>query len=318
MQGPRVLSLGSVNADFQIRVDRYPRPGETLPGRDFVRLGGGKAANVAFLARRFGAEATLLAQVGEEEALRAQALGALDEAGVDLSLVGSTPDAETGVALIIVPPDGKKGIVLAGNANDCWPPQATARAADAVERAPQGSVLVADLEVPAEVVAAVLGAATGRAMPVVLDPSPADRAAGDLLKACTAVTPNTAETQTLVGVEVTNPESAVQAARVLAERGAALPLVKLPDGGCVLLDAGRAYHVPPEPVEVVDSTGAGDAFAGAFAVGMLEGMGPVEAACLAVAASSLAVRTYGSQPSYPERHEVDAVARRLAGRVQKL
>lgn len=320
MAAPFLLSLGSVNADFQVRVDRYPRPGETLPGRAFLRLSGGKAANVTVLARRLGVEARLLARVGDDGDLRTQALAPLEDAGIDVSMVGTAAGCDTGTAMIFVPPDGKKGIVLAGNANEAWDETATERAAEAVAQAPDGSVLVADLEIPAAVVRVVLQAAARRGMAVVLDPSPADRADDDLLGLCTAVTPNPAETAHLTGVDVEGPNTALRAARVLAGRGVALPCIKLPDGGCVMLRNrdGAALLVPPEPVEVIDSTGAGDAFAGALAVALLEGRPPVEAVCLAVAASSLAVQGYGSQPSYADRAETEAVAHRLTGRVQSL
>src|SRR5437763_1516636 len=114
-----VLSLGSVNVDFQVRTDRWPGPGETLLGREFVMVGGGKAANVAVLARRLGWDARLIARVGDD-LLADHALRPLQEGGVDLQAVQRVRGQATGVALIDVRPDGEKASVLAANANDAW------------------------------------------------------------------------------------------------------------------------------------------------------------------------------------------------------
>ncbi|HEX4261405.1 MAG TPA: PfkB family carbohydrate kinase [Acetobacteraceae bacterium] len=119
MAEPVILSLGSVNADFQVRTRDAPDLGRTVMATDFVRLSGGKAANRAFLARRLGHPAWLLARVGADD-LREQVLGPLRDAGVDLSGVSMADRIATAVSMIAVMPDGKKTIVLAANANDAW------------------------------------------------------------------------------------------------------------------------------------------------------------------------------------------------------
>jgi ribokinase len=131
-----ILSLGSINADFQLRVDRRPEVNETLIGRDFLRLGGGRAANVAFFARKLGLEACLLAQVGDDD-LAEQALAPLRNIGVDLSRVAAVEGCGTGVAMITVQPDGKKGIVAAGNANEAWTSEQAAEVVEVIEEAPK-------------------------------------------------------------------------------------------------------------------------------------------------------------------------------------
>ncbi|MDZ8259287.1 carbohydrate kinase family protein [Nostoc sp. ChiQUE01b] len=114
-----IISLGSVNADFQVRVDRRPNLSETLLASDFLQLSGGKAANVAYLARKLGLPAVLIAHVGTDT-LAEQALKPLREIEVDLQYVNTIEGKPTGVSMITVPPDGKKGIILAGNANNIW------------------------------------------------------------------------------------------------------------------------------------------------------------------------------------------------------
>lgn len=311
MAHPLILSLGSANADFQVGVDRYPSPGETLPAGRFLRAGGGKAANVCLLATRLGVGARLLASLGDDD-LREQVLRPLRAAGVDLSAIGTAPGQSTGVALIFVPPDGKKGIVLAGNANDHWDGGATEAAIEVVRQAPEGSVLVADHEVPGDVVRACVAAAAERGFPLVIDPSPANRVDRALFRHAAAITPNPAEAEGLTGIEVTDPASARRAAEQLAGQGGPPIYLKMPDGGCLLYVGGRGILLPAEPVEVVDTTGAGDAFAGALAVALLEGREPGEAACFAVAASHIAVTRFGSQDAYPDRAAVDRMARQVA------
>ncbi|RKF12650.1 ribokinase [Roseovarius spongiae] len=301
---PLVLSLGSINADFQMRIDRRPEVSETLIARDFQRLGGGKAANVAYLARRLGRDAVLLGRIGDDD-LAEQALAPLREAGVDLRHVARAPDAETAVSVITVPPDGKKGIVLAPNANDAWDEEDPAQLDRVIAAAPAGSVLVIDSEVPGFVTEAAARSARRCGLRVLLDPSPADRVSDALLSLVDVAAPNTSEVETLTGIEVDGPCSAARAASALVDRGCGVACVKLPDGGCVVAESAEVCHVATGQVDPVDTTGAGDAFAGAMAVALCEGQGMVAAAVFATAAANHAVTGYGSQPAYPDRHDIE-------------
>ena len=314
---PVVLSLGSVNVDFQVRVDRQPEVGETLLGHDFVRLGGGKAANVALLARRAGAGARLLAQVGDD-VLTGCALEPLREAGVDLSQTRIIEGALPGIAMIAVPPDGKKTIILAGNANLAWSDADAARVVAAIGQATPGSVLVVDYEVPGFVVERAVEAGRRRGLTIVLDPSPADRVDHSLLASIDLVVPNSSEAERLTGISIDGVSAACRAGSDLIGQGAGAVCVKLSDGGCVLVQKDRAAHVVAVPVTVEDATGAGDAFAGGLAVALLEKRSLVGAACFAAAASHIAVTGYGSQPAYPERPELERMFERLRSRVRVL
>lgn len=304
-----IISLGSVNADFQVRIDRRPAESETLLGRDFVRLGGGKAANVALIARKLGREVRLLARVGEDD-LAEQALGPLRRAGIDLAGVGRVDGCGTGVAMIMVPPDGKKGIVLAPNANEAWTDRDLPGLSRHIEAAAEGAVLVLDCEIPRFIAEAAVAAARQRGLTCVLDPSPAERAGGDLLALVDVVTPNPAEAETLTGIRVTDAGSAARAAERILACGPSAVLAKLPDGGCVSLHGRRIVRVESAPGDVIDTTGAGDAFAGALAVALFEQRGIVEGARYAVAAARLAVGGYGSQPAYPDRDALEQALER--------
>lgn len=304
-----VISVGSINADLVFSVERALRPGETLLSRDFLRTSGGKGANRAVQARRLGARARLFGCVGDDD-LADRALAGPGSADVDVGGVG-VASGPTGAAAILVEESGEKSIALAANANDSWPPDYAAGLADAVTAAPSGTIVAADLEVPALALGEVLRVAAERDLRVVLDPSPPDRVTPDLWSCVDHVTPNPNEAGRITGIEVTSVASAEAAGAELVARGARVAYVKLRSGGCVAVDAaGATVHEPPD-VHVVDATGAGDAFAGTLAVGLAEGRPPPDAARLAVAAAACSVGRHGSQESYGNRSELERLARQV-------
>lgn len=305
-----IISLGSVNADFQVRVPRPPDGPGTVVATDLLRTSGGKAANVAVLARRLGTEAVLLGCVGDDD-LVDQALDGPRRAGVDLRRVRRVP-GPSGLSHILVAPDGDKTIVLALNANDAWSGEAQAVAED-VSTADPGSVLVADLEAPIDVVVAAVEAARQAGITVVLDPAPPDRVVEDLVRSADHLTPDHREAATLTNGDASTPDAALKAAEQLHRRGAAAVYVKLPSGGCAVVSPGtRAVIDGPKDLDVVDTTGAGDAFAGGLAWALSTGRDVIGAAVVAVAAASCAVQAYGSQESYPTRSELMGMADRVS------
>jgi ribokinase len=310
-----ILSFGSINADLQVRADALPDGPGTLAARDVLRTSGGKGANVAVLARRLGADALLLGCVGDDD-LATQALEGPRREGVDVTSVRRVPGT-TGLASIVVGPAGDKLIVLALNANDT--PASDAGSVEQVERAiasaPPGSVLVVDLEVdPASVTAAVVRARHA-GITVVLDPAPTHRLPDDLLSQVDHVTPDHREAAALTGIDTATVEGACEAAEALHQRGPQVAYVKLAAGGCAVAHDGGAHVIDPPPqLDVVDTTGAGDAFAGALAWALSLGLPDQEAAALAVAASACAVGAYGSQESYPSLDELTSMRARVPDR----
>jgi ribokinase len=192
--------------------------------------------------------------------------------------------------------------VLANNANDAWTAAAIETACARVGEAPEGSVLVVDCEVPAALVTRALLAAGRKNMYRVLDPSFPSRVDSEMLRSTDAITPNVSEVRALRALTAIDSDDLLEIARGLVPLGPRTVCVKLEDGGCLQVSAhGHAHVGAPANIKVVDTTGAGDAFTGAFAVAMLEGRPVSEATRFAVAASSLAVTRYGSQPAYPRR-----------------
>ena len=302
--GPVLLSLGSINADFQVRVAETPGRSTMLAAHDLTRLSGGKAANVALFARRLGHASALLGRVGDDD-LAEQALRPLRRAGVDLAGVRRGRGA-TGVAMVLVPPDGRKHIAAAGEANRGYDADDIAALVARVDAAPPGSVLAADYEISPPAVSRAIARAHARGLRVVVDPSFPDRVPREDLRAVDALTPNTREALALAGLGGDDASAIGAAARALEALGPSTVCIKLDEGGCLVRHAGRSWCQRAAPVEVVDTTGAGDAFTAAFAIALLEGRAVEEAVRRAVAASELAVMAWGAQPSYPDRARWEA------------
>jgi ribokinase len=303
-----LLSLGSINADFQVRVDEPPGRAELLAGHDLRRLSGGKAANVAVLARRLGHEARLFGRIGDDD-LAEQALAPLRAAGIDLRGVRQRRGDGTSVAMVIVPPDGRKRIVAANRANLDFDDADIEAIEHGIAAADPGSVLVVDYEITPRAASRAIAAARERGLRVVIDPSlPGAVDKADLALA-TALTPNEVEALALTGIKGNGPDAILDAAHALARLGPPLVCIKLDDGGCLLLHEKSAWHQRAAPVDVVDTTGAGDAFTAALAVALLEEQPPLQSAAFAVAASEVAVTGYGAQAAYPDRARLESQLR---------
>lgn len=303
---PAVSVVGSLNMDFVVTVDHLPAPGETVLGRDFQMIPGGKGANQACAAGRLGAPsiaARMIGRVGYD--LFADHLKAsLAAAGVDVSGVHATRSAPTGVALIWVDRRGQNSIVVASGANlalganDVEPMRAAFRAS---------GLALFQLETPLPAVHAALSLARGEGALTILDPAPARALAPELLAQVDILTPNESEACILLGRPVTQValEEAPDLARALLAAGVGAVVLKLGGRGCFYADRQRAYHVPGFPVEARDTTAAGDTFNGALAVGLAEGRSIEEALRFANAAAAISVTRLGAQASIPTRAEVD-------------
>lgn len=303
MNTAQIISLGSLNVDFQMRVKRHPERGETLLAENYLMASGGKGANVAFIARRLGVKARLLARLGDDP-LAEEALRPLRQIGVDLSFTKSVKGQSTGASFIAVQPDGNKTIVLATNANEFWTVADTDEVIKVIHQAPADSILVTDLEVSIDVVRQALVTARQRGLRTVLDPSPAERMTAEIYPLVDYMTPNPPEAEQLTGISVRSSEDGCRAGRALLACGVGTVLVKLSDG-CVIVNQEFQEYLPAPRVRVVDKTGAGDAFAGTLAVALLQGKTSKEAARFAVAAAALAVTYYGSQAAYPTQAKIE-------------
>ncbi|MHA7958428.1 ribokinase [Streptomyces sp. L500] len=295
-----VLVIGSANADLTVRVARRPGPGETVLGTDLVESAGGKGANQAAAAARLGARTALLARVGDDPFGRLL-LEAQHAAGTELRHVLVEKGARTGTAMIVVGPDGDNTIVVSPGANARLSP-ADVRAAREVVAA--SAVVSLQLEIATETVRTAVETATASGTRVVLNPSPTPESLDtDLLTAADPLVVNEHEAALLSGLPDGTP---TDQAHALRERGARSVVITLGGEGALILDteAAECIRIPGVPVEVIDTTGAGDAFTGALALRLARGATLEEAARFAVKVGAASVTRPGAQPSYPTAVEL--------------
>jgi len=308
MTVPAIVVVGSLNADLVVHVPRFPVAGETISGEGFVLLPGGKGANQACAAARLGGVGAMVGQVGRDDQ-GGMLRESLRRAGVDVRLVDQDEQAATGVAIISIDATGENQIILAAGANGTFTPERLARALPLIRSA---SVLLLQLETPLDTVMRAATEARAAGVTVVLDPAPARDVPDQLLRLATYVTPNEGELARLVGAPVADEPSMAdidgQAARLIA-RGSTRVLAKLGARGARLITADGATEWPARHVTPVDTTAAGDAFNGAFAVALAEGADLDRAVRFATTAAAISVTRHGAQPSMPTRAEVDEFAR---------
>ncbi|MGQ0675041.1 MAG: PfkB family carbohydrate kinase [Rhodospirillales bacterium] len=303
-----VLVFGAINLDLTVRVARLPGPGETALGAAGLETApGGKGANQALAARRAGgASVRLVARVGRD-AFAAPALALLESEGVDISRV-ERADAATGVALIAVSDSGENQIAVAPGAN-----AGLSAAAVPEDWLDPATVLSLTLEVPAAEVLALARRAAAKGARVVLNAAPALPVSPALLDLVNVLIVNRHEAPALAAALGFEPGPAVEAARRLSRGRKAAVVVTLGDEGAVAFRGAKAWHVPALKLDrVVDTTGAGDAFAGALAAALDAGMDLAPALARASAAGALACARAGAQPAMPGAREIDQALTRLA------
>ena len=303
---PALVVAGSLNMDFVVSVDRLPVPGETVLGRDFQMIPGGKGANQACAAGKLGAPAVAVRMIGRVgyDVFADHLKASLAAAGVDVSAVHATKSQPTGVALIWVDRQGQNSIVVASGANHAL----AAADVEAMRKVFHGASLVLfQLETPLDTVAAALTLAREEGARTMLDPAPAQPLPADLLANVDILTPNESEALMLLGrpparVSLAEAPGLAEALRRIGPRSVVL---KLGDQGSYYLGGEGSFHTPAFPVEVRDTTAAGDTFNAALAVALTEGQ-PVERALrFANAAAAISVTRLGAQASAPARPEVD-------------
>lgn len=305
----RVLVVGSMTADVTTFSSRLPRPGETFLGDAFTLVLGGKGANQAVAAGRAGAAAQMVGCVGDD-LFRDLVHGGLRDAGVDVRHVRTVPD-QTGIAHIRVDASGENDIVMVPLANAHLDEAQIDRAF--AELDPGTRVMLTQLEIPFRLTMHAIRRAHEAGLTVLLDPAPAHALPDEIWPLVDIVTPNETEATLLTGNQVDSLETAVAAGRWFVDRGVGAALITMAGAGSVLVDAAGVSEHAPIPVEVVDTTAAGDAFAGFLAAALASGLPREEAIRRAGAAGALAVTKRGASPSLPTAAEVDALLAARAG-----
>jgi ribokinase len=288
-----ITVVGSLNMDLIARTPRFPQPG--VPG--------GKGANQAVAAARLGARVSMVGRVGRD-AFAESLLNNLAAAGVDHTFVVHDPEAATGVALIAVDDAGQNSIIVASGANARLSPADV----DGAEAAIAGAdALLLQLESPLETVTRAAKVARAHGVPVILNPAPARSLPGALLSLVDVLIPNESETALLTGLPVGDQAEAEAAATALRTLGVGTVILTLGEQGALLTREGVAEYFPAFEVTPVDTTAAGDAFVGGFAVALAEGRSLAEAVQWGNGAGALATTRLGAQPSLPTRQDVEGL-----------
>ena len=309
-----IVVAGSLNMDFVVSVDRLPAPGETVLGRGFQMLPGGKGANQACAAGKIGGASVRTRMVGRIglDVFGDHLKASLSAAGVDVTAVHASRSQPTGIAMICVDRAGENSIVVASGANHAL----AASEIEALRPVFTGArFALFQLESPLDFVAAALKLSRGAGARTMLDPAPAQALDSSILAPVDVLTPNETEALALVGDppgRISKVDAAALARR-LRERGPAAVVLKLGDQGCFYSSASGEIFSPAFQVEARDTTAAGDTFNGALAVALAEDRGIPEALRFANAAAAISVTRVGAQASVPARAEVDEFLRSAPG-----
>lgn len=301
---PRIAILGIFVADLAFRAKRLPVMGETLLGEGFAMGPGGKGSNQSVAAARAGGEVRFITKLGRDS-FGDIAVKTWAEDGVDTSFVMRSDTVPTGAAFIFVSSEtGDNAIIVEAGAAGTVTASDVSQCGAAIR---SSQIFITQLETAIEAGRRGLELARKSAVTTILNPAPSAKLDPAIYKLCDYVTPNETEAGDITGVKVETLEDARAAGAKLLEMGVGTALITLGGNGALLHSAKQSVHVPAFKVKVLETTGAGDAFNGGFAVALGEGRDPVEAVRFGVATAALSVTKPGTANSMPRRTEIDAM-----------
>ncbi len=301
--GSRIVVFGSFVVDLTSRQKGLPKPGQTLLGSSFRMGAGGKGSNQAVAAHRAGAEVTLVTKVGNDVFANV-ALDFYKSESMRTDFILRDPVKETGVALILVDEESAQNeIVVVSGACGNITHEDVRQCGPLIQSA---SILLVQLEINFDALYSAINLAHGYGVRVVLNPAPAAAIADDIYSKIDIITPNETEAQVLTGVEIISEADAMCAANVFHAKGIRNVVITLGEMGAFASDGERAELLPRIPVKAVDTTGAGDAFNGGFAMALAEGFSLFDAMRYGNITGALSVTRLGTAPSMPTRAEIDA------------
>lgn len=302
-----VAIMGSISADLTVFGSPLPRPGETVIADSFSMVLGGKGANQAIGAVRAGAQTFMIGAVGDD-LFRELTLSTLQAEGIDTSAVQVLDGSSTGIAHIRVDTTtGQNDIAIVPNANGEITPD---RAAEALRTLGERvSVVLVQLETPLDTVVRVAATCRELGLTLVLDPAPALALPDAVWSGVSVVTPNETEAQVMTGIEVTDRASAERASRWFLDRGVDTVVITRGQHGVIVVRAEETVELPTFKVDAIDTTAAGDAFAGSLGASLARGEDWTSAVRRAVAAGALATTVRGASPSLPTAAQVDELLR---------
>ena len=299
---PRIAVVGSANIDLTTFADRFPKPGETIFGQSFNLGFGGKGANQAVAARLCGADVFMVARVGSD-LFGPATIENFRKQGIDATHVKQVQGVSSGVAPIFVEPSGQNRILVVKGANDAIKPADVDAAADMLKSV---DCIVLQFEIPVETVYYTIAFARKHGIRCILNPAPAQAVEMAALQELDYFVPNEHEAETITGAPVKTVDDAKNCAAKLLAGGVRRVIITLGANGALLAGHEGSEHVVAFPVNCIDSTGAGDAFIGSFAVFLGEGIPEKEAVRRANLYAALSTTGVGTQKSFYDRARFDA------------
>jgi len=292
---PKIVIVGSINMDLVTETGRFPQAGETVLGERFSFFPGGKGANQAVACARLGADVTMIGCVGDDP-FGADLLQHLKNEGVSTAHVETVSSVATGIATILVE-NGENRIIVVSGANQAVTPEKVRKAESEIRAA---DLLLAQLEIPMDSVREAIRLASRHGVPVILNPAPATKLTEEDIRNISVLTPNEHELGIVFGEE--SKEEKLK--EWLYSYPGKIVMTKGSEGAFYVDEKGTLRQQPAVPVDAIDTTGAGDAFNGAFAVMLGRGKKLSEAVRFAVAAASRSVTQKGAQSGMPTEDEV--------------
>src|SRR5882762_995702 len=299
---PRIAVVGSANVDLTTFTDRFPKPGETIFGQKFDLGFGGKGANQATASKLCGAAVFMVARVGSD-LFGPATIENFKKLGIDATHVKQVEGASSGVAPIFVEPNGQNRIFVVKGANDLLKPADVDAAADLLKTV---DCMVLQFEIPLETVYYSVQFARKNKIRCIVNPAPAQPVDLKALDGLDYFVPNESEAETITGMPVKNVDDAKKCAEKFLTSGINRIIITLGSNGSLLAGGEGMEHIPAFTVKSLDSTGAGDAFIGSFAVFLGEGLPEREAVRRANLYAGLSTTGVGTQKSFYNRARYDA------------
>jgi len=302
----KIAVIGSLNMDLVISTPRLPEMGETIIGSGFMTVPGGKGANQAVAAAKLGGNVSMIGCVGDD-IFGNRLIDNLKENGVNTAYVGVVRECATGIAVILVK-DGDNCIVIDPGANHKLMPETVEKLEDVIK---DSFIVVIQLEIPIPTVYKAIEIAKRHGVKVLLNPAPACQLDDSILSQVDILVPNESECEIITGIDVKSVEDGKTAIKYFMDKGIPQVVVTLGSRGVLYNSGNEIIHKPAIAVKAVDTTAAGDSFAGALAVAFSEGKGIDEAISFANSVGAMTVQKKGAQSSLPSREEVEIFRKKM-------
>jgi ribokinase len=296
-----IAVVGSANVDLTTFNDVFPRPGETIFGKRFDLGFGGKGANQAVAARLCGASVAMIAKVGSD-LFGPATIRNFQAQGIDASHVRIAEGVSSGVAPIFVEPNGQNRIIVVKGANDTLTPEDVEAAAPILRKA---DTIVMQFEIPLRTIYHTVRFAEAKGIRCIVNPAPAQQVDFKQLSGADYIIPNETEAEIITGMPVHSLEDATKCANYLLRQGSKRVVLTLGVRGCLLAGPEGTELIPAFKVKAIDTTGAGDAFIGSFAVFLGEGFSEKEALTRANLYAALSTTKVGTQKSFMNRADFE-------------